>query len=133
MKLLLVRLSSLGDVIHTLPVAENAARAGAAVGWVVEPGFAGALAGNPPCATVLLADTKAWGRSPFASRTRREISALRSAMRAFAPHAVLDVQGLFKSAILANLAGARVIGFSASARREPASAILCRVRVTPGP
>jgi heptosyltransferase I len=133
LKLLIVRLSALGDVVHTLPVAENAARAGASVGWIVEPAFAGALEGNPHCAPVLLADTKGWRRSPFSSRTRREVSALRAAMRAFAPDAVLDVQGLFKSAVLARLPGFPVIGFAASARREPASAILCRVPVTPGP
>jgi heptosyltransferase I len=130
-RLLIVRLSSLGDVLHALPVAESAARAGATVGWVVEPAFAGVLDGNPHCTTVLAADTKAWRRSPVSSGTRRGVAALRSAMRAFGPEVVLDVQGLFKSAVIARLAGAPVIGFSARARREPASAVLCRVRVTP--
>src|SRR5262249_39576880 len=114
LKLIVVRLSSLGDVIHALPVAESAARAGAIVGWGVGPALAGALGGTPHCATILAADTKGWRRSPLSPRTRGEVAALRSEMRAFAPGVVLDVQGLFKSAVIARLAGAPVIGFSAA-------------------
>lgn len=133
MKLLIVRLSALGDAIHTLPLAENAARSGAEVGWVIEPALAGLLEGNPHVARVLLADTRGWRRRPLLAETRRGVASLRAACRAFAPDLVLDVQGLFKSAVIARLAGAPVAGFAFGARREPLSAALCRVRVTPGP
>ncbi len=133
MKLLIVRLSAMGDVIHTLPLAENARRGGATVGWVVEPALSGLLEGNPHCARVIVADTKAWRRRPFSPTTWRGLAALRKEVRAFAPDLTLDAQGLWKSAVVARAAGAPVIGFAASARREPSSALLCRILVTPGP
>ena len=131
MRLLIVRLSAMGDVIHALPLAENAARSGAEVGWVVEPAFAGLLEGNPHVGKVLLADTRGWRRRPFSTRTWRSIGNLRRESRAFAPELVLDAQGLLKSAAIARLSGAPVAGFAFGARREPISAALCDVRVRP--
>jgi ADP-heptose:LPS heptosyltransferase len=54
-------------------------------------------------------------------------------MRAFAPDAAVDAQGNWKSAVIARAAGAPVAGFAASVRREPSSAVLCTIAVTPGP
>jgi heptosyltransferase-1 len=132
-RLLIVRLSSLGDVIHALPLASNAKAAGATVAWVVEPAFAGALEGNPDCERILLADTRGWRRQPLAAATWRGLAALRAGMTGFAPDVTLDAQGLWKSAVVARAAGAPVVGFAASARREPASAVLCGIRVMPAP
>jgi heptosyltransferase I len=132
-RLLVVRLSAMGDVVHTLPVAANAHAAGAEVGWVVERAYAGLLEANPHCARVFVADTKAWRRQPLSPGTRRAVGDLRRALRAFAPDRVVDAQGLWKSAVIARLAGAPVAGFAAGERREGSSAILCAVRVTPPP
>jgi len=132
-KLLVVRLSSMGDVIHALPLARNAALAGAEVGWAIEPAFAGLLEGDPDVSRILLADTRGWRRRPLAASTRGAIGRLAAEARAFAPDFVLDPQGLFKSAVVARLARAPVVGFSARARREPLSAVLAGVRVAPGP
>jgi heptosyltransferase-1 len=132
-KILIVRLSAMGDVIHTLPVAANARAAGAAVGWVIERGFAGVLQGNPDVDSLFVADTQAWRRRPLAAETLLEARGLRDRLRAFAPDRVLDAQGLWKTAILARAAGAPVIGFAREARREPLSAILCAQAVAPPP
>lgn len=133
MRLLVVRLSALGDAIHALPLAASAAAAGARVGWVVERAFAGVLEGNPACERILLADTKAWRSRPLAPSSWGAIVRLRRELSGFGADVVLDPQGNWKSAVAARAAGGNVVGFSASARREPASALLCRVRVTPGP
>jgi lipopolysaccharide heptosyltransferase I len=133
MRLLIVRLSAMGDVIHTLPLAENARAEGVTVGWVVERAFSGLLEGNPHCARVIVADTRGWRRRPFSSSTWRGLAELRADVRAFAPDLTLDAQGLWKSAVVARSAGAPVVGFAASARREPSSALLCQILVTPGP
>jgi len=132
-RILVVRLSSMGDVVHALPLARNAALSGAEVGWVVEPRFAGLLEGSPDVARLFLADTRSWRRRPFAAETRREIARLAADTRAFAPDLVLDAQGLYKSAFIARLSGAPVVGFAAGARREPLSALLAGVGVRPGP
>ncbi|MEP6992964.1 MAG: glycosyltransferase family 9 protein [Acidobacteriota bacterium] len=131
MRLLIVRLSSMGDVIHALPLARNARRAGAAIGWVIERAFAGLLAGNTDCDAIFVADTRGWRARPLAAATLREVRNLRRRLRAFAPDGTLEVQGLWKSALIARAAGAPVIGFAAPERRESGSAIFCDVRVTP--
>lgn len=133
MKLLIVRLSSLGDVIHALPIAANARRAGAEVGWVVETAYGDLLEGNPDVDRVFYADTKGWRRSLLSSRTLSEIRTLSRRFREFAPDTVIDAQGLWKSALLARTAGAPVVGFGAGDRREPASALLCDLPVRPLP
>ena len=131
MKILIVRLSSMGDVIHALPLAENARAAGATVGWIVERPFAGLLEGNPHCARIFVADTRVWRKRPLSAGTLSEIAALRRALRDFAPDRTIDAQGLWKSAMLARLPAAPVVGFAAAERREPGSALFTTVRVTP--
>jgi lipopolysaccharide heptosyltransferase I len=133
MRLLIVRLSSLGDVIHALPIAANAKRAGAEVAWLVEPAYRGILEANPDVARVFVADTKRWRRSPFAPGTASDLARLGRSLREFAPDRTLDAQGLWKSALLARSAGAPVIGFAAADRKEPASALLCDEPVRPFP
>jgi heptosyltransferase-1 len=133
MRLLIVRLSALGDVVHTLPVAENAAAAGHEVAWLVERPYVPLLQGNPALHGVVAADTRRWRSAPFAADTRAALATLTSALDSFGAEAVLDVQGLWKSALLAQLSPGRVTGFGAGCRRESASALLCHHRVTPPP
>src|SRR5437868_5554938 len=114
MRLLIVRLSSMGDIIHALPLAANARAAGATVGWLTDRHYGGLLEGNPSLTSVFLADTRQWRRNPFSPAHWREIAELRRALRDFAPDATVDVQGLWKSAVLARMAGAPVVSFSAA-------------------
>ena len=124
MRVLIVRLSALGDIIHTLPLAANARIAGATVGWLTESRYGALLEGNPAVERLFLADTRRWRRRPFSLGFVRSVAALRRALREFAPDATLDPQGLWKSALLARLAGAPVVSFSAGSRREPSSGVL---------
>lgn len=121
----------MGDILHALPLAANARAAGASVGWLIEPPFAGVLEGNPDVDRIFFADTKGWRHHPFATETLREARALRQDLRAFAPSFAVDAQGNWKSAVLARAAGAPVIGFAREARREPGSALLCSLPITP--
>jgi heptosyltransferase-1 len=130
-KLLIVRLSAMGDILHALPLAANARAAGASVAWLIEPPFAGVLEGNRDVDRIFFADTKGWRSRPLAPETFREIRALRQDLRAFAPTFAIDAQGNWKSAVLARAAGAPVIGFAREARREPGSALLCSLPVAP--
>jgi heptosyltransferase I len=118
LKALLVRLSSIGDVVHTLPALAALHRHGWEAGWLVEPPSLGLLQDNPLLARVITAPSRrALGRG----------SALRAlrALRAQRYDAALDFQGLWKSAAWARLSGAaRVVGWERRARREPASSLL---------
>jgi len=133
MKLLIVRLSSMGDIVHALPLAASARASGAAVGWVVERPFAALLEGNPNVERLFVADTRGWRRGILSAETLREIRALWRSIRDFAPDYAIDPQGNWKSAIIARSTRAPAIGFSRAARREPASAALCSLPVTPNP
>jgi lipopolysaccharide heptosyltransferase I len=119
----------MGDIVHTLPLALNARIAGATVGWLTERRFQGLLEGNPAIDRLFLADTKQWRRNPLAASHWKAISGLRGELEEFAAEATLDPQGLWKSALLARLAGAPVTGFSAASRREPSSAVLAATGV----
>ncbi len=133
MRVLIVRLSAVGDIIHALPLAENAARSGAEVGWVVEQAYAGLLEGNPAIARLFPADTRSWRRSPLSARSRSEIRRLKTSLRGFGADATIDAQGLWKSALLARLAGAPVVSLGARDRRERTSSLLVDRPVALGP
>jgi len=123
-KILLVRLSAMGDIVHALPLAENARRAGVEVGWIAERVYGGLLEGNPAVSRLFLADTRRWRKSPLSAASRREIRRLKAELSEFAAEATVDAQGLWKSALLARLAGAPVVSLGRRDRREQTSSIL---------
>jgi heptosyltransferase I len=123
MKALIVRLSAIGDVVHTLPAAAALHQAGWSVGWVVEPAARVLLEGNAAVTHVFHAPP---ARAFVAAQARSALGQLRAERYDVA----LDSQGLWKSALWARLSGARrVIGYVGSFRREPASAWLMGERV----
>jgi lipopolysaccharide heptosyltransferase I len=122
-KVLLVRLSAIGDVVHTLPLLPPLTRAGHRVTWLVEPPARELLEGHPLLDAVIVAP-RARGFS------WKEAQATRQRLRERAFDVALDLQGLFKSAAWARVAGApRVIGHEARARKEPLSRWLLRETV----
>jgi ADP-heptose:LPS heptosyltransferase len=126
-KALVVRLSAVGDVLHTLPAAAELTRRGHDVVWLVEPGARALLDDNPAVAHVLVAPP-AKGFRLGAAR------AALAALRAERCDLALDFQGLWKSAAWARLSGARrVAGWARPFRREPASAVLLSARVARAP
>ncbi|HEX8130560.1 MAG TPA: lipopolysaccharide heptosyltransferase I [Pyrinomonadaceae bacterium] len=128
MKILIVKLGSIGDIVHTLPTLAAIRRAlpRAEVAWVVEQRAAEILRDNPLVDRLIEIDTKALRRwRPLSgetlSATRRQLQRL----RASAFDVALDFQGLLKSAAIARLARApRVYGFARRSLREPASRFL---------
>jgi heptosyltransferase I len=115
-KILLVKLSSLGDVVHTLPVVQDilAALPEAQVDWVVETSFAPLLsllvAGADGAASgrglhrVIPCEMRRWRKSLLAASTRQAWNAFKADLRREAYDAVIDLQGLTKSAVVARLA-----------------------------
>jgi len=114
LRVLIVKLSAIGDVVHGLPVL-NALRQGfpeAHISWVVE-GRAGDLLAGHPALDRLTVVPRGWLKSPAVVwRLRREL-------RAGRPDVAIDLQGLARSALTAWLSGARVrIGFAGADGRE---------------
>ena len=103
MRILIVKLSSLGDVVHALPVVADihAAHPKATIDWVVEPGFAPLLGRVRGIADVIELPLRRWSKSGWlAAATRGEMLAFARRLRRQRYDAVLDLQGLTKSALV---------------------------------
>ncbi|MFN0122524.1 MAG: glycosyltransferase family 9 protein [Blastocatellia bacterium] len=126
MRILIVKLGSIGDVVHTLPALAALRRAypRAHIAWAVESGGPAKLLRDNPCLDDLLVlNMRGWRKTLAEGQTRGEITAAIRRLRGF--DLALDFQGLLKSAAIARLSGApRRIGFARAALREPASAWL---------
>ena len=124
MRVLLVKTSSLGDVVHNLPVASDIRRVfpDATIDWVVEEGFAEIPRLHPAVAKVIPVAARRWRKSPLSPATWREIGAYRRAATADFHDVVIDTQGLIKSALLARWARGKTCGHAADSAREPLAA-----------
>ena len=127
MRILIVKLGSIGDIVHTLPAlaALRAEMPQAEISWVVERRSAEILRDNPLLDRLIEVDTKALRRGLMSGETLRAPRQQLRRLRASAFDVALDFQGLLKSASIARLSGARrVFGYSRAGLREPASALL---------
>lgn len=106
MNILIVKLSSLGDVVHAMPAVQDIRRAfpDARIDWVVERGFAPLVQRCEGVGRVIPCDLRRWRKRPFAAQTRAEWGAFKTALQSQAYDWVLDLQGLTKSALVAWLA-----------------------------
>ncbi|HTY79604.1 MAG TPA: lipopolysaccharide heptosyltransferase I [Candidatus Bathyarchaeia archaeon] len=134
----IVKLSSLGDVIHALPVARaiRRARPDAHLTWIVEAREHALLKDHPDLDAVVTVDTRRWRRLIWRPAGMREVLGevrrLRATLRAQALDVAIDLQGLIKSGLLTAGTGARVrIGFRAARCRERLNALFTNRRVLP--
>ncbi|HXZ49714.1 MAG TPA: lipopolysaccharide heptosyltransferase I [Usitatibacter sp.] len=119
-RILLVKLSSLGDVIHLLPaVSDLRGRVpGAHVGWAVEEAYRPLVRLHPGVDDAIAVPLRALRREPFSPRRWRALAAARRALRAGAWDYVIDAQGLLKSACVARWARGPAFGLDARSARE---------------
>jgi lipopolysaccharide heptosyltransferase I len=133
-RFLIVRLSSIGDIVHALPAAAALAETfpQAQIHWAVEKCYALLLEGNPHLHRVVGLDTLGWRRHLTSSETWGEIGSGVSDLRQTPYDAALDFQGLWKSAVVGWLSRAHErIGFAERCLREPSAGVLYTQRVTP--
>jgi len=132
MRILIVKLGSIGDIVHTLPALAAMRRAlpEAEISWAVERGAAKILRDNPLLDRLIEVDTKALRRGLMSGETLRAPRQQLRLLRASAFDLALDFQGLLKSAMVARLSGARrVFGFARDSLREPASRLLLHEKI----
>ena len=116
MKLLVIKTSSLGDVLQTLPAVSDACRARSdlEIDWAVESIFAQVPAWHPRVATVIPVHIRRWVRHPNLGEMGRLIRDLRARRYDL----VIDAQGLMKSALLGLIAKGPVAGLDSASARE---------------
>jgi heptosyltransferase I len=106
LKVLIVKLSSLGDVVHAMPAVQDllSAHPAAQVDWVVERGFAPLVQRCQGVHRVIPCELRRWRKAPLSPGTRSEWRAFRSDLHGEHYDAVIDLQGLTKSALVAHMA-----------------------------
>lgn len=127
MKILIVRLSSIGDVVHTLPVLSVIRKElpDAAVSWVVEKSSAEILRGNPLLENLIEIDTRSFRGGKIIEEMLLEASRQIGILRRYDFDVALDFQGLLKSALVAKCTKTpRRCGFDKENLREPMSRFL---------
>jgi heptosyltransferase-1 len=122
-RILLVKTSSLGDVVHNLPVASDIAAAlpQAQIDWVVEESFAAIPRLHKSVNRVIPVALRRWRAHWWHRDTRRDAQAFFRELRSVVYDAVLDTQGLLKSALVTRLARGRGYGLDWKSSREPLS------------
>jgi heptosyltransferase-1 len=124
MRILLIKTSSLGDVVHNLPVVTDLRRSypESRIDWVVEESFVDIVRLHPGVRRVISVALRRWRSSLFAPATWQEMRAFRAALQAENYDLVIDTQGLLKSALITHVAHGKRCGYDASSAREPLAA-----------
>lgn len=106
MRVLIVKLSSLGDVVHAMPVVHDiqSVYSNAHIDWVVEPAFAPLVRRVQGVDDVIECAQRRWRKAWWTSSVRQEWRGFRERLGAHRYDAVLDLQGLTKSALVARMA-----------------------------
>ncbi len=129
-RILFVKTSSLGDVLHNCPAVSEVARSvpGAVIDWVVEESFADIAALHGAVRRVIPVAVRRWRGELMSADTWSGFSDFRRALRSERYDVVIDSQGLVKSALVAALAHGTRHGFDRASAREPLAARFYDVR-----
>lgn len=125
MKLLIVKTSSMGDVVHALPAISDIRRLrpGVVIDWLVEAPFAAIPRLHPAVRRVLPLGWRKWRKSLLQRETRAAMTALRDELRSESYDLVLDLQGLLKSVMWGLQARGPLVGYDRASIREPLAAL----------
>ncbi|WP_431688007.1 lipopolysaccharide heptosyltransferase I [Hahella sp. NBU794] len=123
-KVLLVKMSSLGDVVHTLPAVTEAAMnvPGLQLDWVVEEAFAEIPTWHPAVNKVIPVALRRWRKSPYEALRSGEWASFGEKLKS-EYDLVIDAQGLLKSAFIAKKVGAEIVGYDRTSVREPLASV----------
>lgn len=125
MKILIVKTSSMGDIIHALPVAHDIHRAlpDADIHWVAEESFRDIPTLAPAVSKVHVTAFRRWRGSVLSSAVRAEMAAVKESLRAEHYDVVLDIQGLMRSAMVARWTGVPSTGYTWGTVKEPIASL----------
>lgn len=129
-KILIVRTSSLGDLVHMLPAISDIARyvPGAQIDWLVEENFAEIPSWHPAVNEVIPVAHRRWRKHWWAADTRAERAALRKNLQARQYDIVLDMQALMKSVWLVRQTNGVRHGLDRRSAREPLASFFYQVK-----
>jgi heptosyltransferase-1 len=120
-RVLLVKMTSLGDVIHNLPVASDLRHhfPNADIHWLVEEQYVPVVEMHGGVDRIIPVAVRRWRKGLLSAGNWREFLAVRRALRQVRYNAIIDTQGLLKSAVFTHFANGPVHGFGRRTAREP--------------
>ena len=129
MRVLIVKVSSLGDVIHTLPAVTDAyrARRGLSFDWVVEEAFAEIPRWHPAVDKVVPVAFRRWRKNLYKTWRSGEFGAFKKNLQEHHYDLVIDAQGLIKSGVISRIAKGLTVGLSNRTIREPMATLFYNV------
>ena len=132
MRVLLVKTSSMGDLIHTFPALTDAGKAipGIQFDWLVEKNFASIPAWHPLVNKVIPVALRKWRKNIFAKETRAEWKQMLSQLRATNYDLIIDAQGLVKSGFVTYFAKGTRAGLDWSSAREALASLFYQKKYT---
>ncbi|MDX1490928.1 MAG: lipopolysaccharide heptosyltransferase I [Pseudohongiellaceae bacterium] len=121
MRVLIVKVSSLGDIIHTLPAVTDAKRANRRLvfDWVVEENFVEVPAWHPAVDRVIPVALRRWRKNLMKTFRSGEFKSFKHELKLEHYDLIIDAQGLIKSGIISRLAKGLTVGLSNSTIKEP--------------
>lgn len=124
MRILIVKTSSLGDVIHALPAVTDLRRAypRVPIDWCVEENFIAIPRLHPAVDRIIPSAVRRWRKRWWSPAIWREIAAFRRELKHAEYDVVIDLQGLLKSGLIAHQARGPKVGYAAESAREPIAA-----------
>ncbi|WP_338620055.1 lipopolysaccharide heptosyltransferase I [Paludibacterium sp. THUN1379] len=130
MNVLIVRTSSMGDLIHTWPAITELVKhyPNLRLSWLAEENFADIARLHPAVQTVFPFAWRRWRKQICSPSTWREMRQLKQALQSVQWDLVIDSQGLLKSAIPARLSGGPLAGYDWQSVREPLASLLYNKR-----
>lgn len=130
MRILIVKVSSLGDIIHTLPAVTDAYRAHQDVefDWVVEENFIEVPSWHPAIENVIPVAIRRWRKNILKTYLNKEVKAFKHNLQGVHYDMVIDAQGLIKSGIISRISKGLTVGLSNTTIREPLATLFYNKR-----
>lgn len=121
MRVLIIKMSSLGDVIHTLPALTDAQKQHPDIqfDWVIEPGFSEIPAFHPSVKKIIPAPIRKWRKNIIQTLKNAELEKFYKALKTEKYDVVIDAQGLIKSSIISLFTKGIRCGYDRNSIREP--------------
>ncbi|MBV9575888.1 MAG: lipopolysaccharide heptosyltransferase 1, partial [Gammaproteobacteria bacterium] len=126
MRVLLIKTSSMGDIIHTLPALTDASKAIPDIefDWVIEEAFAMIPHWHASVRNSIPVALRRWRKAIFAHQTQAEFKTLRKELQQVPYDLILDAQGLVKSAFLGFFAAGIRVGLDWQSARENLASLI---------
>ncbi|MCX7121350.1 MAG: lipopolysaccharide heptosyltransferase I [Gammaproteobacteria bacterium] len=120
MHVLLIKMSSMGDIIHTLPALTDAMNAipDLEIDWVVEPAFSAIPAWHPAIKNIIVIPLRQWKKNIFSKKNMLAMIQFTKKLRDKKYDLIIDAQGLLKSAIVAKMAQGEIHGYDKNSARD---------------